>query len=760
MKFATKIFIYIFVSTTLIIGGMFIVTYLWISERHIRTNIRFEKELALLVALKSEDYILRNDQVELYRFYRSIIDINPYTEYIFAQRQDEILVHTFKKGVPRGLLRLPPVNTPYEAVITPVIDNQNNLIYHLRIGVSAPIHTLLHFGIADRKIRMELGGLRDLMLVAGGILLAVVPLGLALFLSRMVSRPLSELGNAVTRIGSGELDVRLDMPTGDEIGQLVSDINIMAEKLEKLHAGLEAEISERKQAQRELAVQTELLDNILNHVPHQIFWKDRQLIYQGCNQAFATFAGLERTNEIIGKNDYDLPWSREEADSYRMCDEQVIISGKAMYDLEEPVTHADGRQKTVITSKVPLRDQNGNVFGVLGILFDITERKHMEESIKQTQKMEAIGTLAGGIAHDFNNILGSIIGYTELSIDETARDSRSSGYLKQVLQSALRAKELVRQILTFSRKGREERIPIHLSPIINEEAKLLRSTLPATIEIQQKIEDSTGMVNADSTQMHQVVMNLCTNAAHAMQESGGVLEIVLDSIIITPESIKKYPDLLPGPYMVMKISDTGTGIDKAILHRIFEPFFTTKDKDKGTGMGLAVVHGIVRDHGGDIFVESRFLEGTTFTVLLPKIIPESHEEKKPESDAPQGKGHILLIDDEKMLLDLGERILTSLGYDVTTKTGSIEAFEAFRQSPGLYDVVISDQTMPHMTGYSLSREILKINPSTRIILCTGYSDTITPEKAHSVGIKMLLFKPIRKIELAEAIRQVLDPDVG
>jgi PAS domain S-box-containing protein len=735
---------------------MFIATYLWILNHHMKTNIRFEKELALLVALKSEDYILQNDRVALYGFYQSIIDNNPYVEYIFVQKQDGVLVHTFDKGVPKGLLRLPPIKTFYDAVITPITDNQGNLIYHLRIGIREPDHTLLHFGIVYNKIHRELDALKNMMMIIGAVLLATVPLGLALFFSRMVSRPLSVLRDGVGRIGSGELGVRINMPTSDGIGRLVNDFNIMSENVEKLRAGLETEIRERKQAEQELVVQTELLDNILNHVPHQIFWKDRQFVYQGCNKAFATAVGLEKTEDIVGQSDYDLPWRRKEADAFRRCDAQVVSSGNAIFDLEETATLADGEEKVVVTSKVPLKDREGRVFGLLGIFYDITERKHMDENIRQTQKMEAIGTLAGGIAHDFNNILGSILGYTELSLDEIDRETRTGEYLQQILTSALRAKELVRQILTFSRKGREERKPIRLSAVVEEETRLLRSTLPTTIEIRQRIDDGAGMVNADTTQMHQVVMNLSTNAAHAMKENGGVLEISLESVTMTPESAKKYSNIVPGPFMALKVSDTGTGIDKAIVHRIFEPFFTTKTKGKGTGMGLAVTHGIVRDHGGDIVVESEMGQGTTFTVLLPRVIHGIHETRIAEPEPPLGHERILLVDDEKTLLNIGEKILTSLGYDVTTKNGSLEALETIRQAPDFFDVIISDQTMPHMTGFVLATEILRLNPSSRCILCTGYSDTLTTEKVEGAGIKALLYKPVSKIELARTIRKVLD----
>lgn len=711
----------------------------------------------MLVALKSEDYILRNDRVELYEFCRSIIRVNPHIEYVFVQKQSEIMVHTFDKGIPRGLLNLGPINVPSEVHISPIEKNTGERIYHLRVGMGTPIHSILHLGVSDKKIRADLNPHRNLMILLGILLLATVPFGLALFLSRLISRPLYTLRNGVKRIGSGELDYRLEMPTGDEIEELVDDINTMAGKLEILRDGLQREIDERIQAEKSLAEQTELLNNVLSNVPHSVFWKDKQFVYLGCNKAFAETAGLEDPGKVIGKTDYDLPWKKKESDFFRQCDRKVMDTGTPLLDVEETLTSVDGHEKTILISTVPLKDRQGIVFGVLSIYYDNTEHKRMEETLKQTQKMEAIGTLAGGIAHDFNNILGSIIGYTELAEANTDRNSPIHDYLQQVLISASRARDLVRQILTFSRKSPEKREPVKLSMIVKEEAKMLRSTLPTTIEIRQKIDDTEGMVHADPTQLHQIVMNLCTNAAQAMEGGEGLLEIALSSIIVTTrDSAEKYHDLPPGPFMELKISDNGTGIDSKIIHRIFEPFFTTKDKEKGTGLGLAVVHGIVREYGGHIMVESHPAKGTTFRVLLPQVISAADTAEVLPAEVPTGRERILFVDDDKALLDLGGKILESLGYHVTALNESIEAFKAYRLSPDSFDIVITDQTMPHLTGYNLSKQILKINPLARIILCTGYSDTITQEKVTAVGIKALLYKPISTRQIAKSIREVLD----
>ncbi|MGD9162127.1 MAG: ATP-binding protein [Desulfobacteraceae bacterium] len=755
MKFGKKIFIYIFFSTAFIILGLFLITHLWVIKHHMLESIRSAKELARIASLKSQDYVLRNEIVELHRFYQSITGTNPYIDYIFAVDDEEILVHTYEKGVPRGLLKLNPPATRDEINITPFKSTAGNLFYLISIGIGDPSYAELYFVLSHNKIMSDLKHHRDLMIGVGIVLLATIPFSLAFFLSRFVSRPVYKMRKGVKRIGSGDLSFRMDMKAGDEIDQLVNDINLMAENLEQVKTGLEEEITERHNVEMSLARQKELLDNILNNVPLSIFWKDRHSVYMGCNSTFAKIAELKTQEDIIGKTDYDLPWKKEESDFYRETDERVINTGSPVLDLEEKISLNDGEERTVVTSKVPLRGQKGNVFGVLGIYYDITEKRQIEEALKQKQKMEAIGTLAGGIAHDFNNILGIIIGYAELIMTGMEDDNPSSQDMQQILDSALRAKDLVRQILTFGRKSKEERKPVQLSSILREETKLLRSILPATIEIRENINNDKGIIYADATQMHQVIINLCTNAAYAMEGKGGVLEINLSALEVTQNTVKRYNDISPGPFLKLEINDSGTGIDPRVLHRIFEPFYTTKMNGEGTGMGLAVVHGIVKSHGGDIIVESSPGKGTTFTVLLPEIVSGHIDEELPV-EISMGKGRVLVVDDEINLLKLEERMLNSLGYRVTPVNSSIEALRIYQNSPENFDLVLTDHTMPHMTGYQLSLKVLEINPSVPIILCTGYSDSITNEKVESAGIKALLYKPVKRNELASKIVEILD----
>lgn len=380
-----------------------------------------------------------------------------------------------------------------------------------------------------------------------------------------------------------------------------------------------------------------------------------------------------------------------------------------------------------------------------------------ERQLQQVMKLQAIGTLAGGIAHDFNNILFPIVGYTELTMDDIPADSQARKNLEEILKATNRAKELVKQILTFSRQSCHERKPLKVQFLIKEALKLLRATIPSTIEFEINVDENCSPINGDPTQIHQVVMNLCTNAYHAMQESGGKLEVELKQVDISYEKSMERVGMQVGPHLQLTVKDSGCGMDPGVLERIFEPYYTTKEQGKGTGLGLSVIHGIIKNHGGDISVSSQPGKGTTFTVCLPIIdeIDIETEEVKTES-ATQGHERILLIDDEQQIIDIEQQILERLGYKVTPKTDSEEALEEFAALPEHYDLVITDMTMPKMTGDQLARKIMDIKPDIPIILCTGFNETITEEKALAMGIDKFVMKPIVKDELASTIRAVLD----
>ncbi len=383
------------------------------------------------------------------------------------------------------------------------------------------------------------------------------------------------------------------------------------------------------------------------------------------------------------------------------------------------------------------------------------ERKHLETHLRQTQKMEAIGTLAGGIAHDFNNILSAILSYTELTRDTLPPDSQGWGNLQQVLAAGQRAKELVHQILTFSRRTEPERQPVQLHHLVQEVLTLLRAALPSTITLRATMEEQTGTALANATQIHQVLLNLCTNAAHAMRETGGMLEVRLDACEVTADRTTIATPLAPGPYLRLAVQDTGHGMPPEVMEHIFEPFFTTKSAGEGTGLGLAVAHGIVAAHSGAMTVTSTLGQGTTFEVYLPRSDRCSVAAGGPGEPSPTGSARILFVDDEESLAQLGQMALVSLGYEVVSHTSSRAALDAFRTAPAGFDLVITDYTMPHLTGEDLVREVRRIRPDIPIILCTGFNPTMTAEHAATLGINALCPKPLSLRDLGVAIRRVL-----
>jgi CheY-like chemotaxis protein len=372
--------------------------------------------------------------------------------------------------------------------------------------------------------------------------------------------------------------------------------------------------------------------------------------------------------------------------------------------------------------------------------------------------MEAIGTLAGGIAHDFNNILAAVQGYLELSLDDLPADSPVRDNLEQILSCSDRAKKLVKQILTFSRKDEQEqeKESVQISSIIKEVLGMLRSSLPATIKICRNIRAESSMVFADPTQIHQVLVNLCTNASHAMRETGGTLEVGLTDEILETETRIADELLSAGKYVKLSVRDTGCGMAKDVLERIFEPFFTTKGVNEGTGLGLPVVHGIVKSHDGAISVTSAPGEGTTFEIFLPRIKNEQTQETRTPEAGDRDRQVILLVDDEDMMVDVTGRILERDGYTVVAKTNSIDALETFQEKPDEFDLVITDQVMPNMTGTQLAEKMIAIRGDIPVILCSGFPEKICPEELNNIGIKEFIAKPIGKQEIVAIVKKVLD----
>ena len=387
---------------------------------------------------------------------------------------------------------------------------------------------------------------------------------------------------------------------------------------------------------------------------------------------------------------------------------------------------------------------------------DAKEKKNLTDQLHQAQKMEAIGTLAGGIAHDFNNILGAILGYAEMIQDDCVLGSRTAQDIREVIRAGMRARDLVKQILAFSRQVETDRIPMQPESVVTEAIQLLRSSLPATISIQLDADPAAGSILADPTHIHQILINLCTNAFHAMEGTGGVLTVSLSRIVVSAADLGKAPHVHPGDFVKLSVKDTGTGMAPETLERMFDPFFTTKETGKGTGMGLAIIHGIVQTYGGFITCQSRLNEGSVFNVHLPALVEETAPPDKAAPAIPVGTEHILFVDDEKVLAEMARNMLVRLGYTVAVHTDSIEALRMFSNQPDSFDLVITDQTMPAMTGVDLARKMLDIRPDIPIILCTGYSNLISEEQAGSMGIKGFAMKPLIKKDFSALIRRTLD----
>jgi len=519
---------------------------------------------------------------------------------------------------------------------------------------------------------------------------------------------------------------------------------------------------ERKRRDEELKKSEEKFRDLINFSPDPIaITQDGH--YRQINPAFTALFGPKQQDlgsgldslEFIQDKDKDLVLKRHKD---RLDGKEVSQTYRIDFIDKE------GKEIPCETSSVVI-PYNGRP-AVLVIIRDITDRVEAEQEkerlqtqLYQAQRMEALGTLAGGIAHDFNNILYGIIGYAEIAIHHQIAEGHPARLsLDEILNASGRATDLVEQILTFSRKKTQERVKFQLSTVIKEALKLLRATIPASIEIKEKITAASDSLLADPSEIHQVLMNLCTNANHAMRDKGGVLEICLEEKMIPIQDVIFYPDLEPGPYLILTINDTGHGMDASIRERIFEPYFTTKPTGEGTGLGLSVVHGIVKSCGGTITVESEPGKGSSFKVFLPHIEKVDLQEPESLDSIPGGNERILFLDNEESLLKMGKQMLESLGYKVFLESSSIKALEAFKSDPGKYDLVISGLTMPEMSGDKLAEELIRLKPGIPIILCTGYSELITEEKTRQIGVRAFLTKPVAMRKMAETVRMALDMD--
>lgn len=513
------------------------------------------------------------------------------------------------------------------------------------------------------------------------------------------------------------------------------------------------DITERRKAQKALKENLEFLQELIDSIPNPIFYQNLEGIYLGCNKSYQQFLNRSK-EEIVGKT-VDQLAPPDLAEKCKAADISLLNRGGSVqfeYTCQKP----HELPRNLLVNKALLSRSDGSPGGIVGTVVDMTEIKRLGEQLRHAQKMEAIGTLAGGIAHDFNNILAVVMGYAEILLMNHEDGTKDSRCLREIVQATHRAKDLVRQILSFSRRTDMERRPLQIGSVVKEIMKLLRATLPTTIEINQEIESSS-LVMGNPTEIHQVVMNLCTNAYQAMTNQRGILKVSLKDIDLGDTRQLDFHDLPVGRYVQLTISDTGTGIDPAIRERIFDPYFTTKPPGEGTGLGLAIVHGIVMSYGGAVQVESEPGKGTSFHIYLSVIDQGPSDTASTQRETiVRGTERVLLVDDEEQLVSMGKIMLELIGYKVIIATSSEEAFRLVDSDPEAFDVVITDMTMPHMTGIELAKNIQAVREDLPIVLCSGYRDVIDVESSKTFGVRACLGKPLSIESLAATLRKVLD----
>ena len=689
--------------------------------------------------------------------------------YIFAGRWDGLSLSGPAKGrnmidvtdangvkIVRELIKVARSGGGYVSYVMPKFDSDSTyekLSYTMAIP---EWQWYVGAGVNVRKIETVLEGKKVLLdkrvknhfLKIISILAAIlfVVLIAARYISRQIQKSFDLFAKFFTRAATESAKIESGALTFKEFETLSRAANHMVQERNEAEAALrESEKNYR-----------ELVQNA-NSIIMRMDTQGRVIFFNAYAQDFFGY----RQEDIIGKNVVGTIVPERDVSGFDLAEmiKNIGVHPERYVANENENIRRNGEGVQVTWMNKAVYDDDGNVSEILCVGIDVTEKWHLEKRLAQAQKMEAIGTLAGGIAHDFNNILSAVVGYTELSLIDIAKGSTLHNNLQQVLKAGGRAKELVRQILTFSRQRESELLPVKVSLIVNEALKLLRASLPATIKIHHNIKSDRSVLT-DPTNIHQILMNLCTNASYVMQEDGGILDVSLSDMELDSEFVKNHPGVEPGCFIRLTVKDTGYGMTPEVTERIFDPFYTTKKVGEGTGMGLSVIHGIVKSHGGTITVVSSPGKGSEFSVFLPAIEAQLDDRSDQAQLMVTGSERILFVDDEEFQADIGKRMLERLGYRVAAKTSAIEAFELFRQQPDDFDLVITDMTMPDMTGDILARKIIAIQPDMPIIVCTGFSEKINPDVVREIGIRELAMKPVVMKDIARMIDRVLSKKGG
>jgi PAS domain S-box-containing protein len=515
-----------------------------------------------------------------------------------------------------------------------------------------------------------------------------------------------------------------------------------------------ADVTDRRKVEEALKESEDRFRRLFEEAPIAIQGYSASGVIRYWNKANETTYGYSK-EEAIGKNIVDLIIPREFREQAIQIIRQGAETGQTPPCGELLLRRKDGSRVPVLSSHVAIV-RNSNETELYCLDNDLTEQKRLQAELQQAHKMEVIGTLTSGIAHDFNNILGIIIGNCELAIDDVPPWNPAHAFLQEIQKAGSRGKDIVRQLLTFCRKTENTPKPMHLIPAFEDVIRFIRATIPTTIDIRHEMLAREDIICSDPTVIYQVLMNLCSNASHAMELTGGAITIRMQNIFLDAGMLDIPDGLVSGKYIQLTVTDTGPGIDPAIIDRIFDPYFTTKEVGKGTGMGLSVVQGIVNSHNGAVMVKNRPGRGATFFVYLPLTDALPAEETWKPKILELGNESILFVDDEKSIVDMCCEMLIRLGYRVETAMTPHVALEKFQSNPKKFDLVITDMTMPQMTGLQLTQRIKAVNPKVPVVLCTGFSGYITPENAAAMGIQGYLMKPIVKLEMAKMVRQVLD----